>query len=88
MVLQEETEMVQNKPARFVTSNDCFETGSMTGVLEKLRWESLKKRRRDSKLILLYKGVKGGTNIPTDDLIPQLGSVEIIIDFSDPHCKN
>ena len=43
VVLQEETEMVQNKPARFVTSNDCF--GSMTGVLEKLRWESLKERR-------------------------------------------
>ena len=35
----------------------------MTGILEHLQWESLKKRRRDSRLILLYKGLKG-------DLIP------------------
>ena len=37
--------------------------------LEKLKWESLKKRRRDSRLILLYKVLKGTTSIPTDDLI-------------------
>ena len=30
----------------FVTSNYCFETGNMTGILENLKWESLKKRRR------------------------------------------
>ena len=34
--------------ARSVTSNYCFETGSMTGILENLKCESLKKRRRDS----------------------------------------
>ena len=47
-------EKVQNRAARFVSSNYCFETGNMTGILEKLklRWESLKKRRRDSRLIL------------------------------------
>ena len=33
---------------------------------------SLKKRRRDSKLILLYKGLKAAANIPTDDLIPTI----------------
>ena len=43
-----------------------------------LKWESLRKRRRDSRLILLYKGLKGAACIPTDDLIPQLGAVEII----------
>ena len=42
----------------FVTGNYNFETGSMTGILEHLKWESLKKRRRDSRLILLYKGLK------------------------------
>ena len=42
----------------------------MTGILEHLKWESLKKRRRDSRLILLYKGLKCKANIPTDDLIP------------------
>ena len=42
----------------------------MTSILEHLRWESLKKWRRDSRLILLYKGLKGKASIPTDDLIP------------------
>ena len=35
MVLQQEIEKVQNRDARFVTRNYCFETGSMTGILEK-----------------------------------------------------
>ena len=47
MVLQQEIEKVQNRSARFVISNYCFETGNMTGTLEKLNWESLKKRRRE-----------------------------------------
>ena len=40
----------------------------MTGILEQLKWESLKKQRRDSRRI--YKGLKGKASIPTDDLIP------------------
>ena len=43
----------------------------MTGILEHLKWESLKKRSRDSRLILLYKGLKDKASIPTDDLIPR-----------------
>ena len=54
MVLQQEIENVENRAARFVTSNYCFEIGSMAGILEKLKWESLKKRMRDSRLTLLY----------------------------------
>ena len=46
--LQNEPEKVQNRAARFITGNYNFETGSMTGILEHLKWESLKKRRRDS----------------------------------------
>ena len=42
--LQEELEKVQNRAARFVTGNYVFETGSMTGILGQLKWESLKKR--------------------------------------------
>ena len=42
----------------------------MTGILEHLKWESLKKQRRYSRLILLYKGLKGKASIPIDDLIP------------------
>ena len=52
-----------------ITGNYNFETGSMTGILEHLKWEYFKKRRRDSRLIL-YKGLKGKASIPKDDLIP------------------
>ena len=69
MDLQQEIKTVQNRTARFVTSNYCFETGSMTGILAKLKWESLKKRRRDSRLILLYRGLKDAGSIPIDDHI-------------------
>ena len=69
--LQKELEKVQNRAARFVTRNYDHETGSMTGILGQLKWESLKKRRTDNRLILLYKGLKGKAKIPTDDLIPK-----------------
>ena len=69
---QEELEKVQNRAARFVTRNYVYETGSMTGILGQLKWESLKKRRKDNRLIiLLYKGLKGKARVPTDDLIPK-----------------
>ena len=67
--LQKELEKVQNRAARFVTRNYDYETGSMTGILGQLKWESLKKRRKDNRLILLYIGLKGKAKIPTDDLI-------------------
>ena len=47
--LQNELEKAQNRAARFVTGNYNFETGCMTGILEHLKWESLKKQRRDSR---------------------------------------
>ena len=68
--LQNELKKVQNRVAKFVTGNYYFETGSMTGILEHLKWESVMKRRRDSRLISLYKGVKGKASIPKDDLNP------------------
>ena len=52
-----------NRAARFVTRNYTFEEGSMTGILEQLKWESLRKRRTDNRLILLYKGLKGKARI-------------------------
>ena len=69
--LQEELETVQNRATRFVTGNYVFETRSMSGILGQLKWESLKKKRKDSRRILLYKGLKGKARIPTDDLIPK-----------------
>ena len=51
----DELENVQKRAARFVTRNYSYETGSMTGILEELKWETLQKRRKDNRLILLYK---------------------------------
>ena len=36
--LQQEIEKIQNRTARFVTIKYCFETGNMTGILEKPKW--------------------------------------------------
>ena len=44
--LIDELENVQKRAARFVTRNYSYETGSMTGILEELKWETLQKRRR------------------------------------------
>ena len=65
--LNDELENVQKRAARFVTRNYSYETGSMTGILEELKWENLQKRREDNRLTLLYKGLKG----KADDLIPK-----------------
>ena len=48
----------QDFATRFVTDNYNYETGSMTGILGLLKCESLKKRRKDNRLILLYKVLK------------------------------
>ena len=79
IVVQEELEKVQNRAARFGNYN--FETGSMTSIIEQLGWESLHKRRNGSKLILLFKGLKGRASIPCDDLQPQIGAVGISIQW-------
>ena len=71
VVLQEEVKSVQKRAARFVTGNYKYETVSRTGILGQLKWESLKKRRKDNRRILLYKGLKCKASIPTDDLIPK-----------------
>ena len=53
-----------------MTGNYNFETGSMASILEQFGRESLHKRRKGSKLILLFKGLKGRASIPCDDLQP------------------
>ena len=74
ILLQDELEKVQKRAARFVMSGNYvdYETGSMTGILKQLKWESLKNRRKDSRLIMLYKGLKGAASIPTNDLVPPI----------------
>ena len=68
---------MQKRASRFVTGNYSYETGSMSGILGRLKWESLKKRRKNNRLILLYKGLKGKASVPTDELIPKTR-----------HCRN
>ena len=72
ILLPEELEKVQKRAARFVTRNCIYEAGSMTGILEQLKWEFLKKGRRDSRIIIimLYKSLKDAASIPTNDLSP------------------
>ena len=52
-----------------MTGNYKYESGSMAGILGQLHLEFLKKRRKDNRLILLYKGVTGKASITTYDLI-------------------
>ena len=68
--LQDELEKVQRTAAKFVTGNYTYETGSMSSNLEQLKWESLKKRKNDSILLMLYKSLKGAASILTNDLVP------------------
>ena len=75
LLLQEELEKVQKRAPRFVTGNYVYQTRSVTGILEQLKWESLKKRRRDSRIIMLYKGLKGAASIPTNGLVPPIRHV-------------
>ena len=53
---QDELRKVQKRAARFVTGNYNYDTGSMTGILEHLKWESLQKWRRDSTHTVQDKG--------------------------------
>ena len=86
--LTDDLEKGQKRVARFVTRNYTFEKGSMTDILKKLKWESLQKRRKDNRIILLYKGLKGKAKIPTDDLIPKIGVVGItLLGISDTFSK-
>ena len=41
----------------------------MTGILKQPKWESLKKKRKDSRP---YEGLKGAAIIPTNDLVPPI----------------
>ena len=77
VVLQEELESVQKRDARFVTGNYNYETRSMTGILVQLKWESLKKRRKDNRLIYYIKVLKVKPVYQQMTLSPKLGVVEI-----------
>ena len=68
--LQSELEKIKKRAARFVTGNYTYEQGTMTKILEELKWKSLAQRRKENRLILFYKGLKRKANIPVDQLQP------------------
>ena len=70
--LQDEFEKLQNRADIFVTRNYVHKTRSMAGIFGQLKWESLKKMRKNNRLILLYQGLKGKARIPTDNLVPNV----------------
>ena len=60
-------EGIQRRAARFVC-NDYGKYSSVTKMMEDLKWQPLSERRRDQRLVLLYKIVHGLVAIPADQL--------------------
>ena len=69
ILLRGQLENVLNRAARYVTGNYTYETESMTGIQKEIKLEWQKKRRKDSRLIMLFKGLKGAVSILTNDLV-------------------
>ena len=59
-------EMVQRRSARFVKNNYRREEGTVTSILEDLKWKSLQHRREQFRLLLMHKMVYNliGISIP------------------------
>ena len=66
--LQDKLERVQHQAARFIVNNYSQEPGTMTKILEELKLEPLKVRRKQSRLVLLHKGLHQQAAIPTSTL--------------------
>ena len=64
----DQLEAIQRRAARFV-HNDYSKYSSVTQMLRDLKWQPLVDRRRDQRLILLYKIVNGLVAIPTDSML-------------------
>ena len=63
--LQDKLEKVQNQAARFIASDYSEEPDSMTKILEQLKFEPVKQHRKQSRLLLFYKGLNHQEAIPT-----------------------
>ena len=56
------TERVQRRAARFAV-NCYLRYHSVTGMMQKLNWPTLKERRNESKLVMMYKIIYGHVHI-------------------------
>ena len=62
----EQLDMIQRRSARFVKNNYRREEGTVTSLLEHLKWKTLQQRREQFRLLLMFKMVKNliGISIP------------------------
>ena len=73
-----EIEMVQRRAARFACNNYRREA-SVTTMRDELGWRSLKQRRADQRLIMLYKIVNNLVEVDlSKELIPLTRHLEIV----------
>ena len=62
-------EMVQHRAARFVIGNYSKTSGTVTNILQQLNWPHFEQRRKESRLINLYKIQHENIAIPLPDYI-------------------
>ena len=62
-------EFIQRRAARFCY-NDFSRYGSVTRMMSSLNLSTLKQRRNNAKLIIMYKALNGSLCVPTDDFVP------------------
>ena len=75
---QNEIEMVQRRAARFACNNYRREA-SVTTMRDELGWRSLKQRRADQRLIMLYEIVNNLVEVDlSKELIPLTRHLEIV----------
>ncbi|XP_071153385.1 uncharacterized protein [Mytilus edulis] len=56
---------VQRRGARYVCNNYRDKTpGCVTNMIQLLKWESLQDRRKDHRLLIMYKAINGMISIP------------------------
>ena len=58
-------EMVQRQSARFVKCNYVREPGTVTRILDELKWPSLQSRRKEARLSLMHQAIHGTIAITT-----------------------
>ena len=51
--------MVQRRSGRFVTSTYSREPGTVTKIMQDLKWQTLETRRKAARLILYHKAING-----------------------------
>ena len=64
-------EMVQRQYARFICG-DYRRTSSVTTMLNQLQWPTLQDRRKQAKIVMMYRFINGQSDIPckSEYLIP------------------